>query len=54
MHEFVEEKFFYLNDCRTLDRWKWTMILELAAERALRTLGLRYPEVCLLGIYKKD
>jgi hypothetical protein len=50
---FAEESFFYLNDCSTFSRWKWTTILELSAERMLRSVGLRYPEVCLLGVYKK-
>jgi SAM-dependent methyltransferase len=51
---FAEESFYYLNDCCTLARWKWTTLLELSAERALRGLGVRYPEVCLLGVYRKS
>jgi SAM-dependent methyltransferase len=51
---FVEESFHYLNDCCTLGRWKLPTILELSAERALRRVGIRYPEVCLLGIYRKS
>jgi 2-polyprenyl-3-methyl-5-hydroxy-6-metoxy-1,4-benzoquinol methylase len=52
--DFVEENFYYLNDCSTFGRWKFTTILELCAERVLRGLRLRYPEVCLLGIYRKS
>jgi SAM-dependent methyltransferase len=51
---FTEEKFLYLNDCRSFGRWRFTLMLELLAERVLRTLGLRYPEICLLGIYRKE
>jgi 2-polyprenyl-3-methyl-5-hydroxy-6-metoxy-1,4-benzoquinol methylase len=49
----VEESFLYLNDCRSLGRWRLTTVLELSAERVLRALGLPYPEICLLGIYLK-
>jgi SAM-dependent methyltransferase len=49
----VEENFYYLNDCRSLGRWKIGLIFELSVERALRGLGLRYPEFCLLGVYRK-
>lgn len=51
---FVEEEFAYLNDCRSLARWRMTMMLELSAERAFRTVGLRYPDFCLLGVYRKQ
>jgi SAM-dependent methyltransferase len=51
---FVEESFHYLNDCCTLGRWKLSTILELSAERVLRNLRIRYPEVCLLGTYRKS
>lgn len=54
LYGFAEEKFLYLNDCRVFERWKYAMILELAVERALRAVGLRYPEVCLLGVYRKQ
>jgi 2-polyprenyl-3-methyl-5-hydroxy-6-metoxy-1,4-benzoquinol methylase len=46
-----EERFLYLDDCRSFSRWKLTTHLELTLQRGLRGLGLRYPEVCLLGIY---
>src|SRR5437762_7726551 len=50
---FSEEIFLYLNDCRSFQRWKWVMILELTTERVFRNLRLRYPELCLLGVYRK-
>jgi SAM-dependent methyltransferase len=53
-HGFIEENFYYLNDCNTLGKWKLTTILELSTERLLRRLRIRYPEVCLLGIYRKN
>jgi SAM-dependent methyltransferase len=51
---FAEESFLYLNDCRSFGRWRLALTAELSAERLLRTLGLRYPEMCLLGIYRKQ
>jgi hypothetical protein len=50
---FVEEEFLRLNDCRTLGRWRLTAFAELAVEWALRAVGVRYPEYCLLGVYRK-
>jgi 2-polyprenyl-3-methyl-5-hydroxy-6-metoxy-1,4-benzoquinol methylase len=50
---FAEEQFHYLDDCRSLARWRLTATLELALWRALRGLGLRYPELCLLAIYRR-
>jgi 2-polyprenyl-3-methyl-5-hydroxy-6-metoxy-1,4-benzoquinol methylase len=50
---FEEETFFYLDDCRSLARWKATYILELVLWKALHAGGMHYPEVCLLGIYRK-
>jgi SAM-dependent methyltransferase len=50
---FAEEKFFYLNDCSSLGKWRVTTVTELAVERVLRSLGVRYPETCLLGVYQK-
>ena len=51
---FQEEQFLYLDDCRTLARWKIGTVLELNARRALRTLGLPYVDVCVLGVYRKN
>lgn len=49
---FSEEAFLVLDDCRALARWRATAILELSAWRALRASGLRYPDYCLLGVYR--
>jgi SAM-dependent methyltransferase len=51
--QFVEEEFLYLDDCRTFGKWQTATKLELKLERYLRAKGIRYPEVCLLGIYQK-
>lgn len=51
--EFEEEQFTYLDDCRTLGRWKLLNSAELHVWKLLRSIGLHYPEVCLLGIYRK-
>jgi len=53
-HGFVEESFLYLNDCRALAAWRVTSLLELSCERVLRSIGLPYPENCLLGVYRKN
>jgi 2-polyprenyl-3-methyl-5-hydroxy-6-metoxy-1,4-benzoquinol methylase len=53
-HGFIEESFLYLNDCRTFDGWRITSFLELSLERVLRTIGIPYPEICLLGVYRKE
>jgi 2-polyprenyl-3-methyl-5-hydroxy-6-metoxy-1,4-benzoquinol methylase len=50
---FQEEQFSYLDDCRSFARWKITNLLELSAWKVLHALGLHYPEVCLLGVYRK-
>ena len=51
---FREESFRYLDDCRSFGRWKPLAAMELATWRGLRSLGLRYPEGCLLGIYQRN
>jgi hypothetical protein len=52
-HGFREEAFAYLDDCRTLANFRVTQLGELCAWRVLRTLGRRYPENCLLGIFER-
>jgi SAM-dependent methyltransferase len=52
-HGFREESFTHLDDCRTLSRFRAGLWLELSTRRALRALGLTYPENCLLGVYQK-
>jgi SAM-dependent methyltransferase len=47
-----EEAFHYLDDCRAFARWPATLAMELGLLRVLRGLGLRYPELCLLGVYR--
>lgn len=51
---FQEAQFQYLDDCRSLARWRWTNLVELVSWKALHSVGLHYPEVCLLGIYRKQ
>jgi 2-polyprenyl-3-methyl-5-hydroxy-6-metoxy-1,4-benzoquinol methylase len=50
---FRESYFRYLDDCRTLARFKATHLCELAACRMLNLVGIHYPENCLLGVYVK-
>ena len=50
---FREVYFRYLDDCRTLARWKATLAAELTVWKALRSVGLHYPETCLLGVYER-
>ena len=50
---FREEAFRYLDDCRSFAQWKALAAVELAMWRTLRSIGLRYPESCLLGVYQK-
>lgn len=52
-HGFLEECFAYLDDCRTLQRFRLTNTLELLGWKALSKFGVRYPENCLLGVYKR-
>jgi hypothetical protein len=51
---FSEAFFDYLDDCRTTSALKPFQWLELLSWRSLRRLGLRYPENCLLGVYRKS
>ncbi len=51
---FKEEEFLYLDDCRTLARWRIGTALELSARRVCRALGLPYIDVCILGVYRKN
>jgi SAM-dependent methyltransferase len=50
---FREQYFTYLDDCRSLSRFRATHFCELYSWRALRALGCTYPENCLLGIYER-
>lgn len=51
---FVERLFMRLDDCRTFSGFKPLAYTELAIEKALKRIGLPYPEYCLLGVYQKQ
>lgn len=51
---FCEESFKHLDDCRSFGRWRWSNMLELIAWRCLQTVGLRYPEACILAVYRRN
>lgn len=48
-----EVAFAWLDDCRTFGRFKSLQWCELAGRSLLRKVGCRYPERCLLGIYRR-
>lgn len=50
---FRETSFRYLDDCRSFQRWKTLNIVELSIWKLLRTIGIGYPEACILALYKK-
>jgi SAM-dependent methyltransferase len=51
----MREVFFaYLDDCRSTNNFRVLNYLELSVQRALRSVGAKYPENCLLGIYCKQ
>ena len=52
-HGFQESEFGYVDDCRTFAAFRVMLILELCLWRGLRFLGLRYPENCLLSVYRR-
>jgi 2-polyprenyl-3-methyl-5-hydroxy-6-metoxy-1,4-benzoquinol methylase len=49
----AEVSFAWLDDCRTFGRFKSLQWCELTLRRGLRAIGLRYPERCLLGVYRR-
>lgn len=49
-----EVYFAYLDDCRTFDAYHWLNVAELTVQKMLRSFAIRYPENCLLGVYRKD
>ena len=51
---FDEAGFYYLDDCRTFGRFRPLAFAELCVRWCLRRFGLRYPENCLLGIYRRS
>lgn len=50
---FAEESFHYLDDLSVLARFSATNTCELLAWRLIKHCGLRYPEQCLLGVYRR-
>jgi SAM-dependent methyltransferase len=50
---FVREGCELLDDCRTFARFRWGQRLELWGRGVFRTVGLRYPEVCILGVWRR-
>ena len=51
---FREIEFCRIDDCRTLAKWKGTLMLELMSWKALRAIGMGYPESCILGVYERS
>jgi 2-polyprenyl-3-methyl-5-hydroxy-6-metoxy-1,4-benzoquinol methylase len=47
-----EEMFEYLGDCRATARFRSLQYLELSVWKTLSLLGLSYPEVCILAVYR--
>lgn len=50
---FEERDFAYVDDLSVFSRFKTLNYLELMAWRGLKSVGMRYPENCLLGVYEK-
>ena len=50
---FEESAFAYLDDCRTFGRFWIPNLIELRIWSLLRSLRIRYPENCLLGLYER-
>lgn len=53
-HGLAEVFFAYLDDCRAFGNFRWLNHFELGLQRVTRSLSVRYPENCLLGVYRKD
>jgi SAM-dependent methyltransferase len=51
---FAERGFWYLDDCRSLQRFRPLNVMELGLRAVLHRCGLRYPENCLLGVYARN
>jgi len=52
-NSFREVYFSYLDDCRTLAKFKFTLWAELVSRKIFRLLNCSYPELCLLGVYER-
>ena len=53
-HGFSEMFFRRLDDCRALEKFRVGHLAELTLWKALHAVGIRYPEQCLLGVYRKQ
>ncbi|MGA3403584.1 MAG: class I SAM-dependent methyltransferase [Acetobacteraceae bacterium] len=51
---FREASFRRLDDCRATLKWKTLNAIELSLWRLCRAVRLHYPEICLLGVYRRD
>jgi SAM-dependent methyltransferase len=51
--DMQEVYFAFLDDCRTFGGFRALNYAELMLQKTLRSVGLRYPENCLLGVYRK-
>jgi 2-polyprenyl-3-methyl-5-hydroxy-6-metoxy-1,4-benzoquinol methylase len=52
-HGFREQAFRHLDDLSTFHRFAVLNFCELTVWKAFHTVGLRYPENCLLGVYER-
>lgn len=50
---FVEERFYYLDDCSVLQRFHAIFLAQLAICWLSRSLGVPFPENVLLGLYRR-
>jgi 2-polyprenyl-3-methyl-5-hydroxy-6-metoxy-1,4-benzoquinol methylase len=50
---FRECLFAYLDDCRIFHRFRFLSLLETGSWKILKSVGVRYPESCLLGVYER-
>jgi hypothetical protein len=48
-----EATYTLLDDCRVFQRFFVLSYLELAIHKLFRAAGIQYPEVCILGVYRK-
>ncbi len=52
-NQMSEVYFQYLDDCCTTNKFRSLNTIELGVRKIFNKLGFRYPESCVLGIYKK-
>ena len=51
--DFAERVFIKPDDCRTFTKFRILARAELILRKILRSIGLSYPEKCLIGVYEK-